>query len=400
MGIFPGMWQVWLYTAIFALLAALCLVGVYLAERKLAKGIWAGCCLIALVAIVGAYLTGFTFHRNTSAPVSTDRLVYLMPSHGGPPDSGLYTELDAVRVRDGHVQWRHPAVSNGLIGIAHYVSDDQRVYLLEPSLNASDGGYILIALDAHTGHQVWQATHVGAPLIGEANGRLTLDAVGATLILDAATGKQLVRLPMRNAYFEGRGTVYTCSDLGHGLVITATDEATGRTLWTAPPAFGCGRVLTPDLLIGGGNGMLMALRIKDGSLAWQVSQGGARPAMRVDGNTLFTSVQTAPDASANSVVSARSVSDGTLLWQKTLGTYAVLDGAADNVVLLAGSASDSPLVALRGSDGKQLWSFPQAYGSPGVATIADGVAILGQSGSRQIMALDLHTGSLYWQTSL
>lgn len=55
---------------------------------------------------------------------------------------------------------------------------------------------------------------------------------------------------------------------------------------------------------------------------------------------------------------------------------------------------------MRGSDGKLLWSFPQAYGSPTVGAIADGVVILNQASSRQIMALDLNTGAFYWQTSI
>lgn len=400
MGIFPSLWQIWLYTIIFAIIALVSLVGIFMFDRRWIKGIWAGCCLIAVLVLTGGYLTGFTFHLNTAAPVSSDRLVYVFPPCLCRPDSGLQTELIAVRVRDGHVQWRHPAVSNGLIGIAQFVSDGQRVYLLEPSLNASDGGHILIALDAQTGRQIWQVSHVGGRLVGEANGHVTIDSGGTTLILDAATGTRLVRLPVGNAILERDGAVYACSSSDGSSTTTAIDEVTGRTLWTSPPAFGCGRDLTPDLLLGGGNGILTVIRAKDGSLVWQVSQGEGPSDVLVAGNTLFTSVQPASDASANAVVSARSVSDGSLLWQKTPRTSPILYQAADNVVLLADSASDSPLLALRGSDGKPLWSFPQANGSPTVGAIADGVVILNQASSRQIMALDLHTGALYWQTSI
>jgi|GEM_PF-2224666 outer membrane protein assembly factor BamB len=398
MGIFPFMLMIWVYTAVLVLFAVCSLVGVFKATHPWAKGIWGAFCILAILVLAGTYLTGFTFHLNASAPVSSDRLVYLIPSCLCAPDSNVQNGLVAVRVRDGQVQWRH--VTQGINVIA-FASDDQRVYVLEKRLNTNDQGYILTALDAHSGHQTWQVTsEIGGRLLGVSDGRLTLANSQTTFILDANTGKELLRVPVADAYFEQGGILYACAGFNSDLMITATDEITGRTLWTSPPVFGCGLALTSTVLIAQGNGMLTAIRIKDGSLLWQVNEGGPSSDLCIDGATLFTTVHKIPYRNGNGLVTARSISGGSLLWRKTLGNYPSLGGFMDNSVLVTDTASTIPLVALRGSDGKQLWSFPQAYGSPYVETIVDGVVILSWSTSRQIMAIDLHTGSFYWQTTL
>lgn len=404
MGFFPSIWVVWLYTALFALLTVLGLAGAFKSTRPRTKGIWSGCCLFALLALASAYLTGFTFHLNTPAPVSSDRLVYLVPQcvFFCVPDSNVQTEIVAVRVRDGQVQWRHPIRRSGLGPNDTFINDDQHVYLEQYALDASHPREdVFTALDAHSGHQVWQVvSDVGWTMVGAADGRLTLENQQTILILDAGTGKELLRLPIRNDTFERGGIVYTCSGLDNDITITATAEATGRTLWTSPQVFGCGLTFTPEVLLVAGNGTLTAIRITDGSLVWQVHEGGFTSGLFIDGNTLFTSVPMMPYENGKGMVNARNVSDGSLLWQKSMSNYPVLYGVADGVALEADTANTTALVALRGSDGKQLWSFPQANGTPFVRVITDGVVILGQSSSREIMALNLRTGAFYWQTSL
>ena len=97
------------------------------------------------------------------------------------------------------------------------------------------------------------------------------------------------------------------------------------------------------------------------------------------------------------MVNARRLSDGILLWQKSMCEYPGLYGVAENIVM---AANGSSIVALRGSDGRQLWSFLQGDSSPNVSTIVEGVVILDYLHSREIIALDLHTGSFYWQAML
>src|SRR5579884_2234715 len=191
MGIFPAIWGVWLFTAFFVLLALLSLVGAVRFNRLWVKGILAGCCLISIVTIISAYLTGFTFHLNTAAPVAGDRMVYIIPPCFCNPDSIVQADLIAVRVRDGHVQWRHPIQSNGFMGGVQFVSDDHNVYV------SGDWSYqanTITALDGQTGRQVWQVTSdVGGRLVGAANGRVILADIHTTILLDAMTGKEMAR---------------------------------------------------------------------------------------------------------------------------------------------------------------------------------------------------------------
>jgi outer membrane protein assembly factor BamB len=396
--------MIWVATALLVLLAAGCLVGVWKAAHLRTKATWGAGCVIGLVAVAAAYLTGFTFHLNASAPVAQDDLVYLVPNCLCVPDSNIDTNLEAVRVRDGMVQWRHPLRKSGLGTSDTFISDAQHVYVLQYAPDAAhQNDYVVTALDAHSGRQVWQAIiEGGAQLVSAGNGRVTLSNINTTLILDAGTGRELLRLPVGNAYRERDGIVYACSGVNDALTITATAEATGHQLWRSPTVFGCGLALTPGVLLASGNGILTAIRLTDGSALWQVREGAALSPASVPmtiGNTVYTSVpaQPYPHGRGSGVVNARSLSDGTLRWQKAMGTFPVLYVAADNIVL---AANDSALIALRGSDGRAVWSFPQADGSPGVLTELDGVVLVGYVSSRQIVALDLQRGSLYWQTTL
>lgn len=108
MGYLPSLWMIWVSTALVVLLAVMCLAGVWRATRLRAKGAWGAGCVIALVALVVAYLTGFTFHLNAPAPVSTADVAYLVPACLDPPGPCSGTDLDAVRVSDGQILWHHP----------------------------------------------------------------------------------------------------------------------------------------------------------------------------------------------------------------------------------------------------------------------------------------------------
>jgi hypothetical protein len=109
------------------------------------------------VALAAAYLTGFTFHLNASAPVSQDDLVYLVPNCLCGPDSNVDTDLEAVRVRDGMVHWRHPLRKIGLGPSDTFISDAQHVYLQQYAPDAThQSEYVVSALDAHPSRQVWQ----------------------------------------------------------------------------------------------------------------------------------------------------------------------------------------------------------------------------------------------------
>jgi outer membrane protein assembly factor BamB len=160
--------------------------------------------------------------------------------------------------------------------------------------------------------------------------------------------------------------------------------------------------MTAEVLIACGWGVLTAIRSTDGSVVWQVHDGTGSVSAYIMGTAVYTSdpgVPGEPGYPTNRTVTvyAHALSDGRLLWQQSMGNYPVLDAAANNTVLVV---TQTAIVALRGSDGRQMWSFPHADESPFVATVVDGVVLLGYSSSRQIVALDLQRGSLYWQTML
>jgi outer membrane protein assembly factor BamB len=357
------------------------------------------------VALAGAYLTGFTFRLNTAAPVSADRLVYLVPYCLCPPDSTVQTNLEAVRVRDGQIQWRHPIRRSGLGPNDTFISDDQHVYLEQYAPDAAHlREYVVTALDAHSGHQVWRVTSAtGGTLVSAANGRLTLSTLQTTLLLDAATGQALVQVSAGNAAFEWQHIAYACTDFDQVATITATDEATGRKLWTSPNVFGFGLAMTLEALIASGQGVVTALPVSDSVLLWRASDGPGSSPPLILGDAVVTSVPARPLAAGqHGVMHARRVGDGALLWQRTMGSYPVVYGAPDEVVLAATdtAASGAAIVALRASDGRQRWSFPEAYASPFVTSIVAGVVLLGYASSRQLVALNLQTGLIYWQTML
>jgi outer membrane protein assembly factor BamB len=197
--------------------------------------------------------------------------------------------------------------------------------------------------------------------------------------------------------------VYSCSELNHRITILATEEATGHQLWRSANVFGCVSLAsTPGVVITSGNGVLTALRSTDGSMVWQVHDGVGSLRPTIMGTAVYTNFFASPDESSI-VVHARSWSDGKLRWHVSVGNYPMVEAAADNIVLVENGTA---IVALRGSDGRDAWSFPRADDafsrgvSPGVATIVDGVVLLQYTTSSQIVALDLQRGSFYWQTTL
>jgi outer membrane protein assembly factor BamB len=411
MGFFASLWMIWVYTALFVLLCFVCLIGLIVSTRQRAKWAWGVGCVIALVALAAAFLTGFTFHLNASAPVARVDVVYLTPGCLGPPDSCTQTDLTAVRVSDGQILWRHP-IREGFGGSDTFISDAQHLYLDQYALDATHlHEDVITALDAHSGRQVWQVVvAMNSAWVGVFSGRLVLSTSRhTTLILDGATGKTLAQLAVGYALFEQDGIVYSCSLLNNRTYILATDEATGHQLWRSPNVFGCvSPVMARGVLITSGNGILTAIRMLDGEVVWQVHDGAGSLSATIMGTAVYTTVPGPPGGpefpggpyypgNDNVVVHARSLSEGKLLWQVSMGNYPLVEAAADNSVLVENGTG---IGVLRGSDGRRVWSLAHADASPHVATVVDGVVLLAYTTSTQIVALDLQRGSFYWQISL
>lgn len=414
MGFFVSLWMIWVYTALFVLLAVMCLAGLIRSTRRRARGAWGTGCGIAFLALAVAYLTGFTFHRNVSAPVSTADVAYLVPACPGPPDSCSPAYLDAVRVSDGQLLWRYPIrrsdpsphdrfINDSVINDT-FISDTHYLYLEQYAPDATHlQENVITALDAHSGRQVWQVVVAIADgaWMGAFNGRLMLSTSHTTLILDAATGKELAQVAVGNALLEQEGIVYSCSPYIGRMTIIATAEATGHQLWRSPNIFACTNLaMTPGIVVASGWGVLTAIHSTDGSLVWQVHDGSDSYSATIMGTAVYTSVPGLPGEPGypgnwNVTVYAHALSDGRLLWRKSMDNNPVVWVVADNTVLVR---TLTAIVALRGSDGRQVWSFPYADDSPSVAAVVDGVLLLGYSTSSQIVALDLQRGALYWQT--
>lgn len=286
-----------------------------------------------------------------------------------------------------------------------FISDAHHLYLEQYAPDATHWGETVItALDANSGRQVWQVVPgIDGAGMGVFTGRLVLSTNQTTLILDAATGKELAQVAVGNALWEQDGIVYSCSPYNGGMTIVATAEVTGHQLWRSPSVFACTSLaMTAGVLIACGWGVLTAIRSTDGSLVWQVHDGTDSASAYIMGTAVYTSVpglpgETGYPGNTTVTVYAHALSDGRLLWLKSMSNSPVLWVVANNSVLVV---TQTAIVALRGSDGRQMWSFPHADNSPRVLTVVDGVVLLGYSTSNQIIALDLQRGSLYWQTML
>ncbi len=100
-------------------------------------------------------------------------------------------------------------------------------------------GRRLHALDAHTGHELWQAEHDAAPLIpAGVVDDLVLGKTNRTLIAhDTQTGERRWRYETLNfvALPSYAGAyLYTLIRLGEGSHVVALEAATGQELWRSP----------------------------------------------------------------------------------------------------------------------------------------------------------------------
>ncbi len=111
-----------------------------------------------------------------------------------------------------------------------------------------------------------------------------------------------------------------------------------------------------------------------------------------DGQTLYT----LPPPGAPTI-QAFHLPDGRLLWNKPLAKGSWAQYEADGMVYL-GAAEGATVIALRGSDGKQLWSYHASDNRPVINTFvtADGFGYLLQQDAT-LVCLRLSDGQLLWQ---
>ncbi len=194
--------------------------------------------------------------------------------------------------------------------------------------------------------------------------------------------------------------------------VRAFDRATGRLNWTTsiPEEYDVGDTLTFDntnLYVKvsswrNHSTLLRAIRLKDGSTAWQSGPSSLHPSVGAAGVVVAFS----------NVISLLEPLTGAVRWKLTLPTYAedaIVNG--DKVHILLGDRKTPTLITLAASDGHELWrrTLPLApYTTPrnpsalvAVAGRVFGLGTLNDSGSL-LSGFDATTGQptlAYWLAS-
>lgn len=359
--------------------------------------------------------------------------------------------LYALRARDGTVRWRHPTPgppyfdwSNPILhaGVLYVTSADRH----------SVGGGIVAAIRAADGTEIWR---VYRPILGR------LQFAGDTLflvtsqIVSGAPGQlvtQLEALRLRDGVEVQRvlfppgvygqltfdqNMAYRCQEDGLLVALRLRDA---HVLWhagVAAPSTTPGTSVCVPTVVDGvvyvqtqvssissselAGSWVVAVRASDGRVLWRYHTGPSAP-LTVSGGTIITLVSGAtspgqkslsrPSQPADVVIALRA-SDGSLLWQRSLGSGATqigeLTAGRDAVFVNVGGS----LLALRTADGALLWqrqSGSNRYFST-LATMDDVVFVQSSyagSGSAlangyplpYLYALRSDDGALYWQTAV
>lgn len=236
-------------------------------------------------------------------------------------DTGLLTEWPA----DGPpLVWKAGNLGRGFSSIS---IADGRIF----TMGDRDGSQLVIALDLHTGRQLW-ATPIGdvwapggyagprcTPTVDGAN-VYVLGPHGDLVCLQAATGKEVWHLNMQKD-FGGRmhsgwgysesplidGNKLVCTPGGVDAAIVALDKKTGREIWRSavPPLGGQGGdgAAYSSIVISNGGGVrqyvqlmgrgVVGVAARDGDFLWgynRVANGTANiPTPIVEGDYVFCS---------------------------------------------------------------------------------------------------------------
>lgn len=255
------------------------------------------------------------------------------------------------------------------------------------------------------------------------------------LAADAATGKTLWEYaydapvkPSQNMQY-GPGPHATPAiaggrvfSVGINLNLNAIDQNTGKLVWTKnlekdfPGATSMDRgysgspLLYKDLLIlqiGGGNQSVIALRQKDGSLAWRSGSWENSPSSPSIFNIGGQDQVITPMADR---VVGLDAATGAVLWSHSHSTDYGLNIAlpvvgADNIVVISSAYSGGSrgLQLTRGADGKttvkELWAHKQLRVHHGTM-VRIGDVVYGSSGDfgpAPMTAVDVKTGKVLWR---
>ena len=400
-------------------------------SKRLRAGAWIGALLAALALATTVTMTGCGVPGGTQkTPITTatkDRgpaLYWLLDANAAAAKSATELRFSVVALdpRDGHVAWRHeletprpdmfdgalrpPLLLNGLVYAGYYYFD------LPTMLHHA----VLETLDPATGRTRWrhevaggsESELVGEPVVDGTTVYLSSEVFqtqgegqppvesGLVEALDGKTGavrwrKALDFVPTMPAVQDGRVFVMASGQsAGHLLALSASD---GSVLWdnravgqlarggdtdngetTAPVVAGSLVYASaverdPD---GSADMVVTAFNMSDGSVAWRYDTGGiaATPALNQSGDTLCVSAFAPSAAGSTSAVAGLAAATGEKRWSVAVaGIASACTAAGDTFYLTEAPTSytTGSVVALSSRDGRQAWAA-----STGAPVIADG----------------------------
>ena len=325
------------------------------------------------------------------------------------PASGDVTTYRGDAGRTGVMQGPGPTGSPGVawqfqagapIGSSPAVVGD-RAFLL-----SNDG--VVHARDLATGTARWEVslgatTGSASPLV-VAGLVVVGDSSGVVHALDAASGAKRWSTQTDGA-IDGAAAgvgdlVLTATEAGSAY---ALDARTGAVTWKAALPAGVTRSVTAsaDTVFVGAEGMLVAMRLSDGSIRWQTpvaTSGDCGTPTVADGLVFDSTGLDGSDPAAKGVV-ALDASTGAVRWryasptQRQAYTPGVRDGRAFIV------AEDGTVVALDAATGAVAWTTKTGAVNEALPAIADGVVYVPTNG-HTLVTLDQATGAMGWQAPI
>ncbi len=345
----------------------------------------------------------------TATPPPPPPLVFLL---GGSSGSIYGTIIQARDAKTGTLAWSDtfPDLAPFLIGTSFPVYG-QQLFLQSDSKSGSGSGHLVArALNALTGAVLWSVS-VGSDQCDSFTnvGHNPSFATGTDVFFSAdTTGAQGCQDPNPRLY--------------------DVESATGKLRWSAdsnngyPTGEAGGNIIITDNFGG-----ILALNAQTGAASWKVidNANGTTPILDGDAviNPLLTNVtvysaatgQVLWTAPANnevvadgatlvvvngSAITAYNTLSGAQLWSVSSGDH--LAAAGEGTVLVSDQAHD--LIGLRESDGKILWTIPNAklaqwqgeqpiFGSGA----AQGTLYLFSNVTATLTAINLQTGDILWQ---
>lgn len=267
---------------------------------------------------------------------------------------------------------------------------------------------VIYALELATGKERWSA-ELDAPA-GSAS-PLVVDGVvvvgdqgGIVHAFDPATGAQRWATTVEGA-IDG-----AAASVGH-LVLTATeagrayaiDARTGAITWkTALPA-GVTRSVTAsaDTVYIGAGGILIALRLSDGTILWQSTIGatGSCGTPTVADGLVFDAANLDGDGSTPVTVVAVDASSGTARWHYTspAGRPTYTPAVSGDRAYLV--SEDGNVVALDAATGAAIWNVRTGAPNEALPALADGLVYVATNG-HTLLTLDEQTGAIRWQAPI